>query len=651
MAVIKSLHAKEILDSQGNPALQTTLELDTGLIVETSVPNGAQHHPQEAAILLDKTERMGGKGVQKAVAFINQTLGPQLAGQDPSRQAEIDQYLIQLDGTDQKTQLGANTLTGVSQAVLRAAAGAAGVPVYQYLLSQYHLTDRVHIPTCLFGLINGGQYGSGNLDIQEFIVIPASHIAYSVALEIENTIRLALQEILKEKKANYATGALGGFTPFLQKNSGVFELIIEAARRTPYILSRDFFFGIDSGAENLLERSKYSLRDKPSSYYSERELLDYYLGLHERYNLTYFEDPFVARDTNAWKSFVGELNGTARVAGDVITATNPVLVAQAIENKYCDTLVTKPSQIGTITETIEAVKLAKAAGWGIVVSQRTGETNDDFLADFAVGIGADFVKFGPVNRGEAVAKYNRLMDISAARESAPAVTAAPAPGAPPPVQPTEPTPAQPAEPTTSAPPDMPAASSTLPAEPLAEPPVSPEPTPLPSEPAVETPTGNLDTPVDSPTDTPLDMPTETSPEPATQTMVQAVETLPGAPQNTFIAQLHTEPPKTSKPTANKPDPLAAFIKEVPATPAPLVPDPLPLKTPPPEPMLPPSEPSASSAEPMAVGDAASDLEASTQQAIDSTLAELGALTPTQQDSGEQTPADETPGAASEPPAA
>jgi enolase len=631
MAAIKSLHAKEILDSQGNPALQTTLELDTGLRVESSVPNGAKHHPQEAAILLDQNPgRMGGKGVQKAVAFINQTLGPQLAGQDPSKQAEIDQYLIQLDGTNQKTQLGANTLTGVSQVVLKAAAGAAGVPVYQYLLDRYRLADRARIPTSLFGLINGGQYGSGNLDIQEFIVIPASHIEYSTALEIENTLRQALQQLLKEKKANYATGALGGFTPFLQKNSGVFELIVEAARKTPYILSRDFFFGIDSGAENLLERSKYSLRDKPSSYYSERELLDYYLGLRERYNLTYFEDPFIARDTNAWKSFVSELGGTARVAGDVITATNPELVAQAIENKYCDTLVAKPSQIGTITETIEAIKQAKVAGWGIVVSQRTGETNDDFLADFAVGVGADFVKFGPVNRGEAVAKYNRLSDIATGAGNGTAVS--PTPVAPP------------TPPTTPAEPEAPV-ESAVPIESIT--PVEPE------VPATVT------------------SPEPVAPETAAPTVIQAVETLPGAPQNTFIAQLQPEPLRALKPAAEKNDPLAAFIKEIPpASLTPLVPDPSPLKVvaaePPapteptaaatpvpsveplpmeeklPEPdtapvLPPPTEPVADT--PSSAANDHSQLEAASQQAIDSTLAELGAMAPAGQDGEMKTPSD------------
>ena len=416
MATIKSLQAKEILDSRGDPTIQVDLQLDSGEKIETSVPNGIRQYPSEAKVLFDQDpEHQEGKGVRKAVNLIDKTIAPQLIGQDPTQQAEIDQLLLQLDNSPDKAQVGANTLIAVSQAVAKAGAVANNLPLYQYLLDQHQLTDHIAIPVCLYGLINGGQYGTGNLDIQEFLVIPASHVDYRVSLEIESALRTTLQTIFKDQKANYATGELGGFTPSLQKNSDVFEFIIEAARKTSYILARDFFFGIDAGAEQLLEKGKYLIKDKPTAF-SEKELLEYYKDLQTQYSLTYFEDPFAAKDIHSWQTFVTDLGKTTRIASDIMTATNPRLIEQAIQNQSSNTLVVKPSQIGTLTETLEAVRIAKTAGWSIVVSQRTGETNDDFLADFAVGIGAEFVKFGPTNRGEAVAKYNRLADIYLALE-------------------------------------------------------------------------------------------------------------------------------------------------------------------------------------------------------------------------------------------
>ncbi|OGJ38869.1 MAG: hypothetical protein A2383_02620 [Candidatus Pacebacteria bacterium RIFOXYB1_FULL_39_46] len=416
MATIKSLQAKEILDSMGNPTIWVDLELDSGELVDTSVPNSVLQYPHAAKALFDQDpEHMAGRGVQKAVNLINKTIAPQLIGQNPQDQTSIDQLLLQLDSTPNKAQVGANTLSAVSQAVMKAGAVASDFPLYQYLINQYQLTDHLALPVCLYGLINGGQYGSGNLDFQEFLVIPASHVDYRVSLEIESSLRATLQKILKDQKANYSTGELGGFTPSLQKNTDVFEFIIEAARKTSYILARDFFFGVDSGAEQLQEKNKYLIKDKNTGY-TEKELLEYYQDLQKKYSLTYFEDPFLIKDINSWKTFTADLGQTTRIAVDAMTATDPKLVAQATQNQVGNTLVVKPSQIGTLTETLEAVRIARAAGWSIVVSQRTGETNDDFLADFAVGIGAEFVKFGPTNRGEAVAKYNRLADIYLALE-------------------------------------------------------------------------------------------------------------------------------------------------------------------------------------------------------------------------------------------
>lgn len=603
MPAIVSVSAKEILDSRGNPTVHVALTLDSGHIVETSVPNGIRHYGQESFVLYDQDpHHMDGKGVGKAVALINQTIGPQLVGQDPTQQTALDQWLLQLDPTPQKTQAGANTFTALSQAILKAGAVASGLPLYHHLINTYHLTEGATIPVCLYGLVNGGQYGAGNLDIQEFLIIPASHVDYRVSLEIENSLRSELQKILRTNKANYSMGELGGFTPFLQKNTDVFEFIIEAARNTPYILARDFFFGIDSGAEMMTDRGKYLLKDK-SVLYSDRELLDFYKSLREQFHLTYFEDPFTAKDTAAWKMLTEDLGDTTRIAGDIITATNPKLVQQAVQDKTCNTLVVKPSQIGTVTEAIEAIRIARAAGWSIVISQRTGETNDDFLADFAVGVGAEFVKFGPTNRGEAVSKYNRLADIyrdieKAVAQGATPMTDAtqltnPVPAVDEATLPEQPAPVEPAmaEPDLSldeppmnipqnVPPAMPAAPATPPAptQPTAEAPVAPAP------------------------------PAATPPTQATADLSQPVAVTPPAP---------SVPPMAAEPSSPLPPPTVPPAPSVPPV-APLTP---PLQT--------PTEPAVNVAPTPSPSQPADTqpLEMDMQKTIDSTLAEIGAQPP------------------------
>ena len=595
MATIHSLRAKEIFDSRGNPTILLALQLDTGEIVETSVPNGIRQHPTEAKTLHDQDpQHMDGKGVQKAVNLINQTLAPQVVGQDPTQQEELDQLLLKLDATENKAQTGANSLIAISQAVMKAGALASGRPLYQYIFEKYQLADRLSIPVCLYGLVNGGQYGPANLDIQEFLIIPASYSDYRVSLEIESAIRGELQRVLKEKGANYSTGALGGFTPYLQKNTDVFEFMLEAARKTSYILSRDFFFGIDSGGEQLLDKGKYSLKDK-STAFSEKELQEYYKDLQEKYNLNYFEDPFAAKDVDAWQRFTAELGQTTRIASDILTATNPKLVQKAIQEQTGNTLVVKPSQIGTLTETLQAVRIAREAGWSIVVSQRTGETNDDFLADFAVGIGAEFSKFGPVNRGESVAKYNRLADIYLALEKIiQEGTAMPQTDQPNPTQPsgddtasdspaTPPTP--PAAPTEPAAPAAPTDDSGLPKPtdaPAATPPAGGQ---APQPPAGGQPSIQDEVPLAPPT------PGATPPD---QTAAPAAPAAPTAPTEPTAAPAANQADTQSEAPINTP-PAAAPISQ-PATPKPT------------DPPKPGEQPEA----------------ADMQQAIDSTLQEIGA---------------------------
>lgn len=413
MAKIQGLWAREVLDSRGIPTLECTLWLDTGGIVAASVPTGTSIGKYEAVEIRDNDiNRYLGKGMTRSVQAINSLIAPQLVGKDPTEQNEIDQMLINFDGTAKKEKLGANALLAVSQAVLKGGALSTNQPVYFYLKEKYQMTDKLTIPTCVYTMINGGEHGANNLDIQEFQIIAASHLDFSNSLNMAVTMFHHLNQVLEAKNAIHSVGPVGGFTPNLYNNTDVFELLIETAKTTPYVFSQDFFLGVDAAASKFYSGGKYHLRERTEGY-SPEELLEYYKKVYDVFRLLCFEDPFREDDEKMWQQITSDLGDSARIVSDLLTATNPDRTKKAIDKKMANTLLVKPNQIGTITETIAVIQMARKAGWQILVSHRSGETNDDLIADFAVGIGADYVKFGPPNRGERVAKYNRLLMIDA----------------------------------------------------------------------------------------------------------------------------------------------------------------------------------------------------------------------------------------------
>jgi enolase len=411
MATIQGVFAREILDSRGIPTIECTLWLDTGAIVATSVPGGTSVGKYEALELRDgDRERMAGKGVLKAVENINTVIAPHLVGKDPTKQTEADQILIDLDGTEDKSKLGSNAILAISQAILKAGALSVNVPLYYYIQQKYQLTQSLAIPTTIYSMINGGEHGADNLDIQEFQIIPASHLDFAVSLNMGVTLFHKLEEILILKGAVHSTGLVGGFTPNLYSNTDVFEILIETVKTSPYTFAQDLFFGVDVAASEIYEGGKYKLKDR-SQPYSSKDLLEYYQKLRNLYHVFLIEDPFQDDDVGAWQGITAELGETTRIVGDSFLATNVKKTKKAIEDKSCNSILVKPNQTGTMTETIEVIKLARQANWQVVISHRSGETNDDFIADLAVGVGADYTKFGPPQRGERVAKYNRLLQI------------------------------------------------------------------------------------------------------------------------------------------------------------------------------------------------------------------------------------------------
>jgi enolase len=412
MAIIQGIYAREILDSRGWPTVECTMWLDNGGIVATSVPTGTSIGKYEALELRDKDpNRMLGRGVLNSVNYINTFIAPQIIGKDPTNQEEIDNIMIKLDGTANKSKLGANSLLAISQATLKAGALSQNLPLYYYVMQKYQLTQNLSMPTCIYTVVNGGEHGANNLDIQEFQVIPASHLSFEDSLDMAVTIFQKLEEVLILKGAIHSVGLVGGFTPNLYSNSDVFEIMVETIKATPYTFTQDLFFGVDVAAEQFFNNGKYTIKDR-SQPYSGEELLAYYKKLRDMYNVFYLEDPYQEDDLKMWQAVTSELSETTKIVGDSFLATNKQKLQDAITNKYCNTLLVKPNQVGTITETIEVIKVAKAANWQIVMSHRSGETNDDFIADFAVGVGSDYAKFGPTNRGERTAKYNRLAQIN-----------------------------------------------------------------------------------------------------------------------------------------------------------------------------------------------------------------------------------------------
>lgn len=416
-AKIKKITSREILDSRGNPTIEVKVELTGKIIAIAAVPSGASTGSSEALELRDgDIKRYGGKGVLKAVMNINKIIAKALKGKDVACQQEVDDIMIKLDGTENKTNLGANAILGVSLACARAGAMAAKLPLYDYIAETYKFSrTQFKLPIPMFNIFNGGSHADTNLDIQEIMIIPHAEISFKEKIRCGAEIFHELKNVLSQHDLDTDIGNEGGYAPDIKSTIFAFDLVLEAVKRANYVIGKDVSLGIDAGANSFYDQKEnhYVLKADSISLSSER-LISLYIEWIGKYNLISIEDPLNEKDWIEWrKAFIRlkTAKGDMMVVTDDLTVTNIKLLQKATKDAVGNAIIIKPNQIGTLSETIESVKMAQEAGWKIIVSHRSGETCDSFIADLAVGVGADFIKAGSLSRGERLAKYNRLMEI------------------------------------------------------------------------------------------------------------------------------------------------------------------------------------------------------------------------------------------------
>lgn len=415
MAKITRVWAREILDSRGVPTIEAALQTDSGFISVASVPSGASTGKLEAHELRDNDpQRYAGKGVLQAVANIVQILGPGIYGMDVTDQVEVDKKLVELDGTPNKEKLGANSILAVSLAAFRAGASAQNQQVYFWagdLAKRIGLNiSSFRIPTPIFNMLNGGLHGAGNLDFQEFFVIPGSNLPYSYGLQISVEIYHKIKENLARRGAIHSVGDEGGYAPNLFTNIDALTILVEASTESGFSVGRDVFLGLDVAASTFYKDGKYSIRDRSTPLDTD-SFITFYSSLYDQYHLAILEDPLSEEDWEGWAKLTKAFGEKSLIVGDDLLVTNAERVSRGIKEKACNAILVKPNQIGTVSQMFDVIKLARQAGWRVIVSHRSGETNDSTIADIAVGVGADYVKFGAPARGERVAKYNRLLAI------------------------------------------------------------------------------------------------------------------------------------------------------------------------------------------------------------------------------------------------
>jgi enolase len=407
---IASIRALEILDSRGNPTVRVRVTLENGVTAPASVPSGASTGENEALELRDGDKnRYGGKGVLKAVANVNQTIAPKLLGMDPARQAEIDRLMIELDGTPNKGELGANAILGVSMAVVRAAGRSAGLPLYAYLGGP----RAVRLPVPMMNILNGGKHADNSVDFQEFMVMPIGAPSFAEALRYGAETFHALKGILKKKGYGTSVGDEGGFAPNLKSNDEACEVILEAIEVAGYRAGKDAAIALDPAASSFYENGAYNLAKSGRGKKTSAEMTALYKSWVDTYPIVSIEDGLAEADWEGFREHTAALGGRIQIVGDDIYVTNTAFIARGIQERTTNAVLIKLNQIGTVTETIEAIELCRKAGWGYVISHRSGETEDTFLADFAVAMGGGQIKTGSACRSERIAKYNRLLEIEA----------------------------------------------------------------------------------------------------------------------------------------------------------------------------------------------------------------------------------------------
>lgn len=411
MPKISRIVAREILDSRAVPTIETAVLCDDGSFGVASVPSGASTGKNEDLELRDHDlSHYHGNGVLRAVKNVNTEIATALLGHDVSAQEDLDSAMLKLDGTPNESRLGANAILSVSIACLKAAASSAHTPLFQYISTRYRPGIPLKVPGPIFNLINGGKHGAGNLDFQEFHVIPSTKMSFAEALRAGAETWGNLKQELIHRNAIHSVGDEGGFAPNLFTNADALELLALVIKNSSYRLGQDLFLALDVAADEFYADGLYHVKDSPRAMNRE-ELIAFYQNLIKDYNLFGIEDPLAQDDWGGWKTLKASLPSTTLVIGDDLITTNPESLKRAIAESACNAVIVKPNQIGTVSETIALMRLALEHNITTIASHRSGETNDTFIADFAVGMGATYAKLGAPDRGERVAKYNRLLEI------------------------------------------------------------------------------------------------------------------------------------------------------------------------------------------------------------------------------------------------
>ena len=408
MSAITGVYAREILDSRGNPTVEVEVQLESGAWGRAAVPSGASTGKREAVELRDGDgQRYGGKGVQQAVRNVEETIAPEIDGMEASEQAAVDQALLELDGTPNKSALGANAILAVSLAVARAAADDAGLPLYAYLGG---VGARL-LPVPMLNVINGGAHADNGIDFQEFMVVPAGADSFGNALRMGVEVFYALKDLLKSKKLGTGVGDEGGFAPALGSNTAALDLLMQAIENAGYRPGDDVSLALDVAASEFAEAGgRYRLR-RENVVLNSDELVARYETMVDRYPIVSIEDPLGEDDWNGWALITKRLGSRVQLVGDDLLVTNPAIIQQAIQKSIANAVLVKVNQVGTLTETMQAIELAKRSAYGTVISHRSGETEDTFVADLAVAVNAGQIKTGSVARSERTAKYNQLLRI------------------------------------------------------------------------------------------------------------------------------------------------------------------------------------------------------------------------------------------------
>jgi enolase len=411
MSEIVAVLARQILDSRGNPTLEVDVELDSGVIGRAAVPSGASTGSREAVELRDGDKKVyGGKGVNKAVSNVLSVIGPEIIGIEVTEQVLIDRLMIEIDGTKNKKKLGANAILGVSLAVAKAAAGDMDLPLYQYIGG----CNAKELPVPMMNVLNGGEHADNNVDIQEFMIVPVGADSFSMALRMGTEIFHSLKKVLKKYKFNTAVGDEGGFAPNLESNAQAIDVLLEAVKAAGYKAGKDVFIALDVAASELYKNKKYKLEAENKSNMSSSGMVDFLCDLASKYPIISIEDGLAENDWSGWKELTRKIGDSTQLVGDDVFVTNTEILAKGIREKVANSILIKVNQIGTLTETLDAVEMAKRAGYTAVISHRSGETEDTTIADLSVAVNAGQIKTGSLCRTDRVAKYNQLLRIEEA---------------------------------------------------------------------------------------------------------------------------------------------------------------------------------------------------------------------------------------------